>query len=319
MVTTEDLRKFVNEIKEKDDFEFSVHSRFASQDKQHIICIHRGKAKYVYHVPVYGEFGELSSNGKLVLFAIYAEGVLYLFGRHELPWFMEIPELPDNIILWDDYRKKTEKEITDSVVVPFFEKLPETKLTAKEKIQCQRSAKKEIIFYKPDTSNELYEGIVKLRDQDLADLISGDMRYIEELKKQLEHDKNIYAARKTYRKYIDFIKKDLDFLEKDELNLIQAINTISTREKEATLTVAFGQELVTEGTSAWKQIGETKISSYALRQIIFDDRSINEYDFVSAKAGKNFLDHLKRQTGKDKITFDDIMKITYRRKVIFEK
>ena len=67
----------------------------------------------------------------------------------------------------------------------------------------------------------------------------------------------IHAVRKTYRKYIDFIKKDLDFLEKDELNLIQAINTISTREKEATLTVAFGQELVTEGTSAWKQIGET--------------------------------------------------------------
>lgn len=319
MATTQDLREFVNEIKEKDDFEFSVHSRFTSQDKQHIICIHRGKAKYVYHVPVYGEFGDLSNNGKLVLFAIYAEDILYLFGRYELPWFMEISEFPDNVILWDDYREKMEKEIIDSIVVPFFKNLPETKLTAKEKIQCQRSAKKEIIFYKPDTSNELYEGIVKLRDQDLADLISGDMRYINELKKQLKHDKNIYAVRKTYRKYIDFIKKDLDFLGKDELNLIQAINTISTREKEATLTVAFGQELVTEGTSAWKQIGETKISSYALRQIIFDDRSINEYDFVSAKAGKNFLDHLKRQTGKNKITFGDIMKITYRRKVIFEK
>lgn len=319
MATTQDLREFVNEIKEKDDFEFSVHSRFTSQDKQHIICIHRGKAKYVYHVPVYGEFGDLSNNGKLVLFAIYAEDILYLFGRYELPWFMEISEFPDNVILWDDYREKMEKEIIDSIVVPFFKNLPETKLTPKEKIQCERSAKKEIIFYEPDTSNELYEGIVKLRDQDLADLISGDMRYIEELKKQLEHDKKIYAARKTYRKYIDFIKKDLDFLEKDELNLIQAINTISTREKEATLTVAFGQELVTEGTSAWEQIGETKISSYALRQIIFDDRSINEYDFVSAKAGKNFLDHLKRQTGKNKITFGDIMKITYRRKVIFEK
>lgn len=319
MATTQDLREFVNEIKEKDDFEFSVHSRFTSQDKQHIICIHRGKAKYVYHVPVYGEFGDLSNNGKLVLFAIYAEDILYLFGRYELPWFMEISEFPDNVILWDDYREKMEKEIIDSIVVPFFENLPETKLTPKEKIQCERSAKKEIIFYEPDTSNELYEGIVKLRDQDLADLISGDMGYINELKKQLKHDKNIYAVRKTYRKYIDFIKKDLDFLEKDELNLIQAINTISTREKEATLTVAFGQELVTEGTSAWKQIGETKISSYALRQIIFDDRSINEYDFVSAKAGKNFLDHLKRQTGKNKITFGDIMKITYRRKVIFEK
>ena len=319
MATTQDLREFVNEIKEKDDFEFSVHSRFTSQDKQHIICIHRGKAKYVYHVPVYGEFGDLSNNGKLVLFAIYAEDILYLFGRYELPWFMEISEFPDNVILWDDYREKMEKEIIDSIVVPFFENLPETKLTPKEKIQCERSAKKEIIFYEPDTSNELYEGIVKLRDQDLADLISGDMGYINELKKQLKHDKNIYAVRKTYRKYIDFIKKDLDFLEKDELNLIQAINTISTREKEATLTVAFGQELVTEGTSAWKQIGETKISSYALREIIFDDRSINEYDFVSAKAGKNFLDHLKRQTGKNKITFGDIMKITYRRKVIFEK
>lgn len=240
MVTAEDLKRFVGKIEEKDDFEFSVHSRFASQDKQHITCIHRGKAKYVYHVPVYGEFGDLSNNGKLVLFAIYADGVLYLFGRYELLWFVEISEFPDNIILWEDHKKKMEKEITDSIVVPFFENLPETKLTAKEKIQCQRSAKREIIFYKPDTSNELYEGIVKLRDQDLADLISGDMRYIEELKKQLEHDKKIYAARKTYRKYIDFIKKDLDFLEKDELNLIQAINTISTKEKEATLTVAFG-------------------------------------------------------------------------------
>lgn len=319
MVTTEELKRFVGKIEEKDDFEFSVHSRFTSQDKQHIICIHRGKAKYVYHVPVYGEFGNLSNNGKLVLFAIYADGVLYLFGRYEIPWFIEVSEFPDNIILWDDYREKMEKEITDSIVVPFFENLPETKLTPKEKIQCERSAKKEIIFYKPDTSNELYEGIVKLRDQDLADLISGDMRYINELKKQLKRDKNIYAVRKTYRKYIDFIKKDLDFLEKDELNLIQAINTISTREKEVTLTVAFGQEMTAESTNTWKQIGETKISSYALREIIFDDRSINEYDFVSAKAGKNFLDHLKRQTGKNKITFDDIMKITYRRKVIFEK
>ena len=297
MATTQDLREFVNEIKEKDDFEFSVHSRFTSQDKQHIICIHRGKAKYVYHVPVYGEFGDLSNNGKLVLFAIYAEDILYLFGRYELPWFMEI---------------------SDSIVVPFFENLPETKLTPKEKIQCERSAKKEIIFYEPDTSNELYEGIVKLRDQDLADLISGDMRYINELKKQLKHDKNIYAVRKTYRKYIDFIKKDLDFMEKDELSIIQAINKISNREKEVTLTVAFGQEMTAEGTNTWKQIGETKISSYVLREIIFDDRSINEYDFVSAKAGKNFLDHLKRQTGKNKITFGDIMKITYRRKVIFD-
>ena len=92
MATTQDLREFVNEIKEKDDFEFSVHSRFTSQDKQHIICIHRRKAKYVYHVPVYGEFGDLSNNGKLVLFAIYAEDILYLFGRYELPWFMEISE-----------------------------------------------------------------------------------------------------------------------------------------------------------------------------------------------------------------------------------
>ena len=317
MVTTQDLREFVNEIKEKDDFEFSVHSTFASEDKQHIICIHRGKAKYVYHVPVYGEFGDLSNNGKLVLFAIYADGVLYLFRRYEIPWFVEVSEFPDNIILWEDH--KMEKEITDSIVVPFFENLPETKLTAKEKIQCQRSAKREIIFYKPDTSNELYEGIVKLRDQDLADLISGDMRYINELKKQLKHDKNICAVRKTYRKYIDFIKKDLDFMEKDELSIIQAINKISNREKEVTLTVTFGQEMTAEGKNAWKQIGETKISSYVLRQIIFDDRSINEYDFVSAKAGKNFLDHLKRQTGKNKITFGDIMKITYRRKVIFEK
>lgn len=319
MVTTQDLREFVNEIKEKDDFEFSVHSSFASQDKQHITCIHRGKAKYVYHVPVYGEFGKLSRNGKLVLFAIYADNTLYLFGRHELLWFVETSEFPDNIILWEDHKKKMEKEITDSIVVPFFENLPETKLTPKEKIQCERSAKEEIIFYEPDTSNELYEGIVKLRDQDLADLISGNMGYINELKKQLKHDKNICAVRKTYRKYIDFIKKDLDFMEKDELSIIQAINKISNREKEVTLTVTFGQEMTAEGKNAWKQIGETKISSYVLRQIIFDDRSINEYDFVSAKAGKNFLDHLKRQTGKNKITFGDIMKITYRRKVIFEK
>lgn len=58
MVTAEELKRFVGKIEEKDDFEFSVHSRFTSQDKQHIICIHRGKAKYVYHVPVYGEFGD---------------------------------------------------------------------------------------------------------------------------------------------------------------------------------------------------------------------------------------------------------------------
>lgn len=317
MVTTEDLRKFVNEIKEKNDFEFSVHSRFASQDKQHIICIHRGKSKYVYHVPVYGEFGDLSNNGKLVLFAIYAEGVLYLFGKYEIPWFIEVSEFPDNIILWDDYREKMKKEITDSVVIPFFEKLPKTGLMEKEKVECQRSAKGEIIFYKPYTSDELYDGIVKLRDQDLADLISGKTKYIDELRKQLEHDKNIHMRRKTYREYIDFIKKDLDFMKKDELNMIRAINKISTREKEATLTVAFGQKI--EGANTWKQIGETKIGSYALREIMFDDRAIREYDFVSAKAGKNFLDHLKKQIGKNKITLDDIMKITYRRKVIFEK
>ena len=317
MVTTDDLRKFVNEIKEKDDFEFSVHSRFAPQDKQHIICIHRGKAKYVYHVPVYGEFGDLSNNGKLVLFAIYAEDVLYLFGKYEIPWFIEVSEFPDNIILWDDYRKKMEKEIIDSVVIPFFEKLPKTGLMEKEKVECQRSAKREIIFYKPYTSDELYDGIVKLRDQDLADLISGKTKYIDELRKQLEHDKNIHMRRKTYREYIDFIKKDLDFMKKDELNMIWAINKISTREKEATLTVAFGQKI--EGANTWKQIGETKIGSYALRKIMFDDRAISEYDFTSAKAGKNFLDHLKKQTGKNKITLDDIMKITYRRKVIFEK
>ena len=41
MVTAEELKRFVGKIEEKDDFEFSVHSRFASQDKQHIICIHR--------------------------------------------------------------------------------------------------------------------------------------------------------------------------------------------------------------------------------------------------------------------------------------
>lgn len=67
----------------------------------------------------------------------------------------------------------------------------------------------------------------------------------------------IHAVRKTYRKYIDFIKKDFDFMEKDELSIIQAINKISNRKKEVTLTVAFGQEMTAEGTNAWKQIGET--------------------------------------------------------------
>ena len=36
MVTTEEIKRFVSKIEEKDDFEFSVHSRFASQDKQHL-------------------------------------------------------------------------------------------------------------------------------------------------------------------------------------------------------------------------------------------------------------------------------------------
>ncbi len=105
-----------------------------------------------------------------------------------------------------------------------------------------------------------------MRDQDLADLISGDVRYINELKKQLKHDKNIYAVRKTYRKYIDFIKKDLDFMEKDELSIIQAINKISNREKEVTLTVAFGQEVTAEGTNTWKQIGEAPPLCYCIMQ-----------------------------------------------------
>lgn len=48
-----------------------------------------------------------------------------------------------------------------------------------------------------------------------------------------------------------------NFMEKDELSIIQAINKISNRKKEVTLTVAFGQEMTAEGTNAWKQIGET--------------------------------------------------------------
>lgn len=49
MVTTEEIKRLVGKIEEKDDFEFSVHSRFASQDKQHIICIHRGKASQFHN------------------------------------------------------------------------------------------------------------------------------------------------------------------------------------------------------------------------------------------------------------------------------
>lgn len=315
MITTRELEQLVKTIKEQDSFDFTTKANYYGSNKQHFVCVHRGKAKYVYHTTIYSEgFGDLRSNGRLNLFAIFADDTLYLLSKFDVPWFADPASYPDNIMLLSDKKVEIEKEILRTIVAPYIDQLPMlTEATEQEKRKLKAQARKAVIFNKKPAAEQLYEGIVDAYDQRVVDILSGDHTYIEEIKEQLKYDRNLLIARKWRFNYVDSLLSQGNILTAEEAKIINAIDSLLN---EATLTITFGY--IHPKTGVWTNIGETKVPSSSIRSIMYDNRCFCVYDFQSEKAGFDYLFNA-RIAGCDKVRIENIERIVYRRKVIFEK
>lgn len=271
------------------------------------IPIKVGEAKYIH-----GDCGVDDPDFKRLvgnnysLYAVVSDGNVYL-DEHKFRLKTLGSKLPKNA---KPFSLKEFNEYAKKVVFPdFYYSLKTKEITDPHIITNALQDAREIIFtgntnlLKPDADDVF-------RKQDIADILNGYISLEEEARKRYEEEKEYWIMEKSLLKKVEEYIYEPNIIKEWELALAKAITSVKAR----TVNVEF--EFNSKKAS-------TKIDPRIILCVLIMDKYFSIHDFHNQREGLELLRHLNinksTQVNRDVLKCEHISKITYAKKVLYER
>ena len=288
-----------------------------------ILCVKVsvGKAIFVY---VCREYMGIQSDKKLVtdilekmkLVAVVKSGIIYLTDRFTLCCYGNSEVLPDNVIDLGEYMKEVNLHTKYYIIEKYYAKLPYTTLSEEDIERCKVEARN-ILIYGKDLDEyidaRIDENIKKFKMQDFVDSLCGVIDLESEARKNFEENSDMWIELKASLKMIQriVVENPEEVFDPEELKIIDSLNGIEA--KNVQVEFSFNGKVV-----------KGKVDPKGILRMIESNDYFSDFNFDTMANGKKIINdlnaaHYRGEKEKEVLTCKHISKITYGRKVLYQK
>lgn len=288
-----------------------------------ILCVKVpvGKAVFVYVVREYMErrsdkvlVTDISEQMKLI--AVVKSGIIYLTDRFTLCCYGNSEVLPDNVIDLGEYMKEVNLHTKYYVIEKYYDKLQTTTLSEDDVERCKVEARNILISGKDldeYIDARIDKNIKKFKMQDFADFLCGVIDLESEARKTFEENSDMWMKLKASLKVIQRIVEEdpEEVFDPEELKIIDSLNGIEAKNVQV--------EFSFNGKTA-----KGKVDPKSILRMIESNDYFSDFNFDTMANGKKIINDLgaaryRGEKEKEVLTCKHISKITYGRKVLYQK
>lgn len=275
-----------------------------------------GKARYIYCEYSYREqnfYTKIDLKPELV--AIISNRKIYIVDDFKLDIYRwrdsEEIVLPKNTYIFNDVIEK-ENNYVETVVFPdFYNTLKEEEITDKNMLtSCEKMARS-LLLTNHTTAKEISIEPM-FTEKDIVNSLCGFVNLKTESITRLKEKEDKWINKKSFSKKVKELMKNHTGVESYELKIAEGVRSVEAK----TITVEFSLN----GKSDSEKINPDKL----IRKLIEKDY-FSGYDFEVSKRGDALIEKLGAATwrsdkdGKEVLTCKNITKITYGKKILYEK
>lgn len=315
-------KEFFDEFVEKvfnneHSFEIDVDEGRRYKLNYHFIQDNVGKARYVYGAYGYNKENFYASlKMKYELYAIVSDDVVYIIEDFPFKFHygeFDIKSLPQNVKLLRPYANEINEHLKNTVFMDFYNNLKTFDIADGENNKwCKEKARnwlfdKKTSPYSVNATAELEEDLINL--QQIAESLCGFLNIEDEARKTLQRKEDSWIHTKTTMEQIQRFIDDKSVVSEWELKLADGLHSVDAK----TVNVEFEYNGKTDSG---------KMSPKNILRKLVKIESFSEYDFATAKQGSEIIRNL--DVGyyydlKKGLTCQNIIKITYGKKVLYSK
>lgn len=280
-----------------------------------------GKAMFVYACREYMRrrsdktlVTDISEQMKLI--AVVKSGIIYLTDKFTLCCYGKDEVLPDDVIDLGEYMKEVNLHTKYYIIEKYYAKLPYITLSEDDIERCKVEAKN-ILTSGKDLDEyidaRIDANIKKFEKQDFVDFLCGVIDLEGEVRKDFEERRNMWMNLKASIKMIQRIvtENPEEVFDLEELKIIDSLNGIEAKNVQV--------EFSFNGKKAKGKVDPKNI----LRMIESNDY-FSYFNFDAMANGKKIINDLdaaryRGEKEKEVLTCKHISKITYGRKVLYQK
>lgn len=269
-----------------------------------------GDVRLVYGAYVYGEEFVLDAIGKeLELKAVVCAGSVYIIDQYFFdlwPSKFDVKDLPGQVKLFYDAVRKVNTYTGETLFTKFYEKLEVKDVPAKS---VEQEARNRLLSLNPELPKVTHNNTL-FDENDVIKLMSGSLDVDAEANRIFEKKKEDWIVYKSENAKIAELVENKTVAEPWEIEIVEGLRYVPDAKS---VNVTF--EL--DGKTA-----EEKVDTKTLMQMLCKKDYFSSYNFCNQKRG----DRLLKELGADyprrlnsKLTCENITKITYGKKILFER
>lgn len=270
-----------------------------------------GKAKYVYCQYGFRKNFQTSMDERMELVAIVSNETVFVINKFRLGVWRCENNLPANVVLFDDYIKEI-NDFVEKTVFPEFCKTLSAENISVDIDRCKELAREYALLnreYRTLKFSNVYNGT------HAASILCGFADIRDCAMDMYESHRETWEQRKASEDavrgllYNYSIKCDPSVAKQWEIKMATALRSIDAK----TVTVEFTLN---------DRVANDKINTDTLIRTLFNYGYFSDFDFTNRKSGKKTLSELGATgwgSDKNALHCEDIRKITYGRKTIYER
>lgn len=287
-----------------------------------ILCVKVpvGKAVFVYECREY--MGGRSNKAlvtditeKMELIAVVGCNQIYLIKRYEIVPYLNTL-LPDDVIDLGEYIEEVNVRIKDYIIGNFYDKLSYTTLSEDDIERCKVEARNILVSGKDldeYIDARIDKNIKKFKMQDFVDFFCGVIDLESEARKDFKERLDVWRNLKASLKMIQRIVAEdpEEVFDPEELKIIDSLNGIEAKNVQV--------EFSFNGKKA-----KGKVDPKSILRMIEGNNYFSDFNFDTMANGKKIINDLgaaryRGEKEKEVLTCKHINKITYGRKVLYQK
>lgn len=300
------LQEFVDKVRLTGYKPFSLKAKESDTVRNYcFIKDEVGQAIFIYGEYGYGEESILTNlSMKYKLVAIYVDNIIYLYDPLFFGiWRNDDIHLPECVTIFNEKIIKGYNNIIKTFVFPnFIESLEDIELEENDIRECRQKARESVFASKYTETYHLPE----FNEQTVINIISGLVDVVEIITKLLEEKKPFLTYDKAIVNKVKQFMKEPDIVEDWEKRLADGLNSINA--KYVTVEFTVGEKTT---------VGKISPKAIIRKMIRFDD--IDKWDFDTITAGSKVMKDLGLEGWQDRLYPSHITKVTYGKKVLFER
>ena len=284
-----------------------------------ILCVKVpiGQAEYIYTMREYLDGKGIVTDiyEKMEMTAIVKTGKIYMINPYNIISRCD-EEYPENVYyIRDTYLEDLNLQIKKNVFDSLYDEMEIVPLTESEELNCLNIARENLIYDKNIDEyilNRQISNIEKITAQNFADYLCGIIDLEEEMRKRFNNKKEMWVKLKSSMERIKELvfKMPETVLEEYEQRIVDGLHSVDAKTVQV--------EFLYNGKSA---IG--KVEKNVILRILVTNDYFSNYNFTTTKSGEKIIRELGagkwRSDSREVLTCKHINKITYGKKVLYEK